>query len=168
MLPLDDKRWPSLDGGYRIPYDASLPLRELERAGDVQLIWDELWNELHHQGDVGVASYAAVPQLVRIAKARNLADWNLFALASTIESARHEEHNPSLPDWLEPSYSAAWQDLQMLALDRLRSETDEVTTRSILAVIAIAKGLSKLGRLLSEFDAGEIEELYDQLYESEG
>jgi hypothetical protein len=167
MLPLDDQRWPSLDGGYRIPYDASAPLREMERADNLQPIWDELWNELHHQGDVGLASYAAIPQLVRIARARNLADWNLYAIASTIESARHEGQNPALPEWLESSYSAAWQDLQSMALDHLRSQTDEVTTRSILAVVAIARGLSKLGRLLSEFHASEIEEVYYQLYESD-
>jgi hypothetical protein len=75
MLPLNDERWRSLDGGYRIPYDASVALRALEHAGDLQPVWDELWNELHHQGDVGIASYAAVPPLVRIAGARNLADW---------------------------------------------------------------------------------------------
>src|SRR5687768_15642034 len=72
MLPLDDKRWSSLDGGYRVPFDASVPLRQLEHAENLQPIWDELWNELHHQGHVGVASYAAVPHLVRIARARNL------------------------------------------------------------------------------------------------
>lgn len=168
MLPLDDKRWPSLDGGYRILYDASLPLRQLEHADDLQPIWDELWNELHHQGDVGVASYAAVPQMVRIARVRNLADWNLYGMAATIESARHEARNPALPEWLEPSYTAAWRELQELALDHLRSETDEVTTRSILAVLAITKGLPKLGRLLSEFDASEIKDLYDHLYEPDG
>jgi hypothetical protein len=35
-----------------------------------ELVWDELCNELHHQGDVGLASYAAIPQLVRISEER--------------------------------------------------------------------------------------------------
>jgi hypothetical protein len=168
MLPLDDKRWASLEGGYRVPYDASRLLRQLEHATDLQPIWDELWNELHHQGDVGVASYAAIPQIVRIAKVRDVSDRNLYAIAAAIESARHEAQNPALPDWLEPSYTAAWQELLLLAFDQLRSQTDHVTTRCILAVIAIAKGLPKLGRLLSEFDASEIEELYENLYGSAG
>lgn len=42
-----------MHGGYRIPYDASAPLIQLEAGRHV---WDELWNELHHQGDVGDAS----------------------------------------------------------------------------------------------------------------
>jgi hypothetical protein len=167
MLPLDDELWQSLEGGYGIPYDASVPLRALEQADDLAPIWDELWNELHHQGDVGIASYAAVPHLVRIAKARDLADWNVYAIAATIESARLAEHTPSLPEWLESGYASAWRDLLVLGLEHLRSDTDEVTTRSILATVAIAKGLSKLGRLLTEFDESEIDELYGNLYESD-
>jgi hypothetical protein len=146
---------------------ASVPLRELEHAGDLQPVWDELWNELHHQGDVGIASYAAVPQLVRIARARNLADWNLYAMVATIESVRHEADNPPLPEWLEASYFTAWQDLLVLALDQLKAETDDVATRSMLAVVALGKGLIKLGRLLSDLDENEIEELYDDRYPSD-
>lgn len=168
MLPLDDKRWRSLEGGYRMPYDASSPLRALERAEDLEPIWKELWDELHHQGDVGVASYAAVPHIVRIAAERNVANWNVYAIASTIESARREEHNPAIPDWLEPSYSKAWDDLLSQGLTHLRSVTDELTVRSILGAVAIAKGLPKLGRILSEFDESEIEELYDNIYGSDG
>jgi hypothetical protein len=32
MIPLDHEIWPSLMGGYRIPYDASVALGELERT----------------------------------------------------------------------------------------------------------------------------------------
>jgi hypothetical protein len=56
-MSLDDLRWQELHGGYRVPFDASELLRRLEQGQD---IWDELWQELHHQGDVGEASYAAV------------------------------------------------------------------------------------------------------------
>jgi hypothetical protein len=62
MLSLTDPIWHELEGGYRVPYDASKALARMERGKSV---WDEFWNELHHQGDVGVASYAAIPQLVR-------------------------------------------------------------------------------------------------------
>jgi hypothetical protein len=63
MLALDDRKWKELLGGYKVPYDASHALRRLERGADA---WKELWEELHHQGDLGEASYAAVPKLVRI------------------------------------------------------------------------------------------------------
>jgi hypothetical protein len=151
-----------------MPFDASVPLRQLEHAENLQPIWDELWNELHHQGDVGVASYASVPHLVRIARARNLMDENVYAIVQTIESARLDGDNPPLPEWLEASYTAAWEDLLDLALHQVRTSTDESMTRSILGVIAIAKGLSKLGRLISEFDADEIEELHESLHASDG
>jgi hypothetical protein len=64
MLPLDDPRWRSYKGGYQAPYDASPGLRRLLADGPDEELWEEFWNELHHQGDVNQASYAAVPWLV--------------------------------------------------------------------------------------------------------
>ena len=75
MLSLEDKTWKELHGGYRIPYDASAALRSMQDGKDV---WDELWNELHHQGDVGVALYPAVAELVRIAGDATTRDWNFY------------------------------------------------------------------------------------------
>jgi hypothetical protein len=100
MLSLTDPIWHQLEGGYRIPYDASKALARMEGG---ETVWNELWNELHHQGDVGVASYAVIPQLVRISEARRGIDWNLYALAATIEIERLRKNNPPLPDWLAPS-----------------------------------------------------------------
>ncbi len=168
MLPLDDPRWKSLDGGYRIPYDASATLRALEKADDPKPVWDELWEALHHQGDVGVASYAAVPHIVRIAKVRKLADWNVFGLLNTIECARLAKNNPSLPDWLRQSYSSAWRELVAFAIECLATETNEITIRQIFGVIAIGKGFVQLGRLLSEFDASELEAIYNDLFGTGG
>src|SRR5678809_694906 len=82
MLALTDKRWQRLHGGYRIPFDASVPLAQLEAGKPV---WDQLWEELHHQGDVGEASYAAVPHLVRITQGITVRDWNVYALVALIE-----------------------------------------------------------------------------------
>ena len=104
MLSLGDEKWRDLHGGYRRPYDASAPLRLLQDGGDV---WDELWNELHHQGDVDVASYASVPQLVRIAGESPSRDWNFYGLVATIEVERHRKGNPTIPDWLKDDYNAA-------------------------------------------------------------
>ena len=90
MLPLNDPRWNTLAGGYKTPYDPSDALRRIEAGKDA---WDELWQELHHQGDVGEASYAAVPHLVRIAKLLPRRDWNFYGLVSTIEVERHRKSN---------------------------------------------------------------------------
>jgi hypothetical protein len=153
MLSLSDPIWRELEGGYRAPYDASEALARME-AGES--VWDELWEELHHQGDVGVASYAAIPQLVRISEARRASDWNLYALAATIEVERHRKNNPPLPDWLSFSYKSAWAGLVKLALADLAGKPDALTLRSALSVVALGRGDLKLGALLNHADTDEI------------
>jgi hypothetical protein len=88
MLSYHDQKWKDLKGGYKKPYDPIAALQKLERGEKVDEAWEELWNELHHQGDVGEASYAAVPHLVRIHKDKRNFDWNFYALVvSQVESA---------------------------------------------------------------------------------
>ena len=153
MLSLTDPLRPQLEGGYRMPYDASKALVQMERG---ESVWDELWEELHHQGDVGVASYATIPQIVRISEARREFDWNLYALAATIEIERHRKDNPALPDLLSPSYKLAWEGLVKLALADLAGKPDELTLRSALSVVALGRGDIKLGALLNHADTDEI------------
>ncbi len=98
-MDLTDDIWRTLEGGYKITYDASIRLRELEASNDIEVIneiWDELWDELHHQGDVGLASYLALPQLVRIAKLKGYYNWNVLGLCCVIEQQRHLGQNPIL------------------------------------------------------------------------
>ena len=73
---MTDEQWRGLEGGYRLPLDPRPMLARL-RAGDVNA-WDDLWQDLHHQQDVGVASYAAVPELVSIHRERDEPDWNTY------------------------------------------------------------------------------------------
>lgn len=161
MLALDDPRWRELDGGYRVPYDASLALRALEAGQDV---WAELWTELHHQGDLGIASYAALPQLVRIAATAPVRDWNLYGLVATIEIERHRKTNPVLPAWLEPAYRSAWEELLRLALKDLRGTPDTPTLRALLGVVAIAHRQLPLGALLNTVEAEDIGEYLEERY----
>jgi hypothetical protein len=114
MLSLDDSRWDDLSGGYRMKYDPRPSLRKLERHQDTAAAWGELWDELHHQGDVGDASYAAVPELVRIHRNGGAADWNLYAMVAIIELARTEPQNPELPDWLRDDYLRSIQELAQM------------------------------------------------------
>jgi hypothetical protein len=113
MLSLGDPKWKKLKGGYREPYDPSQALWRLERDRGP---WDELWEELHHQGDVGESSYATVAHLVRIVKGWPERDWNFYGLISTIEMERHRKGNPPIPDWLSDSYELAWRESFELAL----------------------------------------------------
>ena len=78
MLSFDDERWNHLQGGYKTPFDPRPSLRKLESQQDTATAWKELWEELHHQGDVGDALYASIPELVRIHRKGSAADWDLY------------------------------------------------------------------------------------------
>jgi len=114
--------------------------------------------ELHHRGDLGDASYAAVPHLVRIAGAFSARDWNFHGLVSTIEVERHRLANPQLPDWLGVDSGAAWSRVRDLALADLRRAKDPLTVRAILGAAALAKRQRKLGAWIAFADESESDE----------
>jgi hypothetical protein len=159
---LTDSKWEALEGGYRLPYDPRPVLSKLASGSGVREAWEELWNELHHQGDVGEASYVAVTALVDLYSSGSDPDWNLFALAATIEIERHRKGNPLLPEWLQEDYERAWQKLAELALTRLRNGANSDTLQSTLAVLAIARGGLKLGAMISHLDSSELDEILEQ------
>jgi hypothetical protein len=157
-MDLDGPAWSRLLGGYRTPYDPRKALRALEQ-GNTEGAWTELWNELHHQGDVGEASYAAVPHLVRIHAARGVPDWNTYALVAIVEEARRESRNPRLPANLRDAYEAAWHQLVELGLRELGKAEDPSLICSIIAVIAMGKGQFTLGRFAVSFTEDERKEI---------
>jgi hypothetical protein len=160
-MKLTDPKWPGLIGGYRVPYDPRPALLKLTMNVGDKGAWDELWNELHHQGDVGEASYATVTALVDIYSERR-PDWNLFSLVATIEVERHRKTNPPLPEWLNVDYQVAWEKLGELALTTLRNGVDEETLQSSLAVLAIARGNLKLGAMIIHLDSDVLDEILEQ------
>ena len=85
-----------LISGYKIPYDPWPVLKRLE--SDRESAINELWENLYHQGDVGSASYAAVPKLVVAGE---------LSLVAAIEVARQRESNPPIPDSIESDYYQA-------------------------------------------------------------
>ena len=157
---MDDNRWENLEGGYRMPYDPRPAIGRLGQ-GDTSA-WEELWNDLHHQGDVGLASYASVPELVRVHRQRDVADWNTYALIGCIETCRGQRNNPSIPPWLEAEYRAAWEQVVPLACRDLARAADETTVRAIIGAAALAKGIRPLGELILDFTADELAEMIEQ------
>jgi hypothetical protein len=138
MLSLDAKEWKELQGGYRLRYDASVPLRLLESGSEPdEKIWDELWGNLYHQGDVGIASYAAVPQVFRIYQSKGWLDYHLPNLARSVEEARRKDDNPDVPDWLRSDYEAALKEIVRYCLDRASEQSDKNFARALLLLIAI-------------------------------
>jgi hypothetical protein len=92
MLSFEDVRWSEMTGGYRTQLDLRPLLKRLETERDTSEVWEELWNELHHQGDIGDASFAAVPYLVKAYQQRGVVDWNTFAIVAVIELARADAY----------------------------------------------------------------------------
>lgn len=161
MLPMDDPRWKTMCGGYKMPYDARTALRALQNGKDQEPIWSEFWNELHHQGDLGEASYTVVPYLVEMQKASGALDWNFYALVAVIEFERHRKTNPPVPDWLTDGYKRAWAELEQVALHDFAGAGDPITQRVILSVLALSKGLIGFGAILSTFDESELLDILD-------
>jgi hypothetical protein len=163
MLSLDDPRWNELRGGYRLPFDPRPWIKQLASGHNVESAWSALWEDLHHQGDVGEASYAAVPHIVRVYRERSSFDWNAYAIVGIIELARGKENNPELPEWLESDYFRAIRELSDLGLDQLSSVTDLDNVRAVLGVIAIARGARVHGKLLLNYSDDELLELAPKL-----
>jgi hypothetical protein len=165
MIKLDDPIWDTFNGGYRTPYNASAQLQELESGSDdTDKIWEEFWNELHHQGDVDLASYAVVPQLVQICITRNLMDWNVFSLVAVIEECRIFGKNPSLPTWLENDYHSAIKKLAEFGVRNFSQDWQKELTQSVLAVAAFAKGFPNTGRMLIEFPDDEMKVVFEKFF----
>src|SRR5262245_18133310 len=163
-IPLDDPRWDSLLGLHGRPYDVRPALRRLETRWTDRRAWDELWENLHHQGDVGEVSYGAVGNLVALAEraSPSTRDWNFYGLAATIETERHRRASPVLPSWLAPLYGQAWIALLRMALLDLRCATDIAVVQTALAVVALGRGVLPLGALLAGLSPSEIVDRLDQ------
>jgi len=159
MISLEDPRWLDLTGGYRMPFDARPLIKRLDTDADTTEVWQELWNELHHQGDVGEASYAAVPFLVESYQKRRGLEWNTYAIVSIIELARKEGNNPEIPQWIADDYFHAIRILAEVGTSELLRAEDTDNIRAILSVIAISKGLRAHGRFLVDYSEDELIEI---------
>lgn len=148
MLDLDDPRWKTYRGGYGEKYDASVPLRKLYEQGASQKIWDELWEELHHQGDLGAASFAAVPHLLEFARRSKKLDWNVFGLISVIELSRE---NDKIPKEIAADYYAAIDALPEVLGTHPDRKWNAELMQTAATCIALARGQRKFAEIYSEF-----------------
>jgi hypothetical protein len=164
-MELDNRIWGTLEGGYKIPYNASRPLKRLRDAtlqDEVAAIFTELWDNLHHQGNVGVASYLAVPQLVSICIDKKSLDWNFIGLCVLIENCRLEEHNPELPNEYQDSYFESLSQFERYLLLNFKSITDQTALRLTLALFATLNGQPGLGRAIEILDENLLPEFLKQ------
>jgi hypothetical protein len=159
MLSLNDKRWQNLEGGYRTQFDPRPSLSKLDTNKDTSAAWHDLWDGLHHQGDVGEASYAAVPHLVRIYRDAGVIEWNTYAIVAVIELARDASKNPPIPKWLEEDYFQAIRDLAELGSVQVLQTRNPEETRAILSILAISAGARTHAKFLVDYSAEELLEM---------
>jgi hypothetical protein len=163
LMPLDDPRWATYHGGYRAPYDAVPLIRQLQQEGASGRFWELVWTELHHQGDVGEASYALVPYLVDFQARQRELDENLFHYCVVIDLAQPENNNPIVPPELELSYAMALRSLPAIGADLLRQGSSEAVLMGVAASTALAGGHRVLARAYLDFGRREALEFLREL-----
>ena len=141
LLPLDDPRWQTYNGGYnRVPFNCVPLIRQLQTDGPSESFWETVWDELHHQGDVGEATYAFVPYLAQHLIGADIVDSQIFGFVSVVELERHSHGNPPIPTELQSGYDWGIQQLLSAALSKPIAEWDEYLLRYYVALLAAVKG----------------------------
>jgi len=148
-----------MTGGYKMLLDPRPLLQQLKDEDDTTEVWKELWNELHHQGDVGDASFASVPFLVQSYRQKGVIDWNTYALVAVIELARRDGKNPDVPQWLADDYFQAIRELAETGATELFKGGNADDVRAILSVIAIQRGLRTHGSFLVKYSEEELQDI---------
>lgn len=156
LLPLDDPRWQTYNGGYnRVPFDCVPLIRQLQADGPSESFWETVWDELHHQGDVGEATYAIIPYLAQHFIASDSLDSMLFGFVCVVELERHSHDNPPIPPELQPGYNWGIQQLLNAALAKPFAEWDEYFLRYYVALLAAVKGRRTLCTAYQEMGDSE-------------
>lgn len=164
-MDLDNSIWATIEGGYKIPYNASIALKKLRHATrqeELTAIFAELWDNLHHQGDVGTAPYLSVPQLVSICINKKSLDWNFIGLCVLIENCRLKGHNPGLPDEYQDHYFESLSQFERYLLLNFKSITDQTALRLTLSLFATVNGQPELGRAIAILDEHILPEFLEQ------
>ncbi len=151
LLPLDDPRWGTYRSGYRVPFDAVPLIRKLLAYGATEEFWEEVWGDLHHQGDLGEASYAIIPYLVEHQSHQRRLDEQLCHYCAVVELARLEDGNPPIPPEIELAYADALKRLPVLCAERTSRGCSEATVMGVAAVTALAAGHRTLARAYLDF-----------------
>ena len=151
MITLDNEIWSELSGGYLSAYNPVQCLTQLYENIDANDSWKELWDELHHQGDVDQASYAAVPHILEIERRAKHFNWNGFALIAVIEQCRPKNVEPRTGA-IADGYRKAWDELLEVIANKSQKSWDDVLTTSILSCVAYARGQRVIAYALLEMD----------------
>jgi hypothetical protein len=158
LLPLNDPRWAAYRGGYnRAAATNVVPFLTRLASGAVSDDdWSILWDDLHHQGDIGEASYAVVPYLVEYARTARVIPWHVFGFTAVVELERTENRNPPVPAEIESSYRAAIKELPRTGFERVDA-WGENAFEPFMACLALSLGRRLHARAYLDLSASEIE-----------
>lgn len=148
-----------------MPYNASRPLKRLQTSvsrAEVDEILDELWENLHHQGDVGLASYLSVPFLVEACISKLDLSWKFIGLVVLIENCRIKGGNPDLESRFDDQYFGSIVKFERYLLQNFKNISDPEAIQSSLALFATVNGLTGLGRIIEFFDQDTIDDFISQ------
>lgn len=154
MFDLNNSIWKTFKSAYRINYNASIKLKELEKAEDekvIEEIFQELWEELHHQGDVDLASYFSLPHLIRIGIENSFNTYHIPALVAVIEIQRHG-NNPKIPEEFKEDYKNEIKNITELMKRNQSEKWDENYATSALSAMAAVNGQIDLAKMILELD----------------
>ncbi len=145
-----------MDGGYRRPYDASVILRFLEALVEPsKQFWDEVWNNLYHQYDVGLASYAVMPWLLKIYREKNWVDYELPNYAYAVEDARSRANNPKLPNSWVGEYRESIEGINAYCLGKRLESDDPNFRKGVVLLTAILVGATDIAELIDFVEIGD-------------
>jgi hypothetical protein len=166
LLSLNDPRWQTYRGGYnRVPFDCIPLIRRLETEGTSEAFWEIVWDELHHQGDVGEATYAIVPYLARHLLNADSIDAMIFGFVAVVELERHSHGNPPIPPELQGGYDWGIQQLLMGTVAKPIRNWDEDLLRNYVALLAAIKGHRTLCNAYQEMGEPEARKFLAEYYD---
>lgn len=161
MLELNNPLWKTFEGALSSKYDASIALKKLENETNslkINQLVEELFENLYHQGDVGVASYMALPHLIRIAIQKKIDNFLVPLLVASVETNRNL--NVDIPIEFEEEYLEEIKkviDLIYLNQNQLKDKTYLITA---LAAICATQQQTKLSEVILEMEDNEIVEKF--------
>jgi hypothetical protein len=158
MPSLDSPAWQHLLHAYGPTTDVPDLLRQLAESLGPHLSykdepWYSLWLSLCHQGDVYIASYAAVPHILRIALlTKGPIDSSFFQLPACVEIARASGRGPALSRDSADAYLNALVTTPDCVHAHSAESWDEGMAQCVAAALAVSKNHTRLANAIVMLD----------------